>query len=312
MSRRSLLTRVGAAGGLLAMPDLMTPGLGAEPTAPGLGQVASVAARDLPLIPSAALPTLTPGVSYLVLDAFAFFPGDPATDHRTITSELGATTTAGLRLDASLSIPVGSVLMEVLTCYRTPSPASGPATIIFKKPLDGSVGSIVASSTLLEGSGPLNSSTVLAELFDGSASYSIQFFVGFSEPTAVLDAVRVGYVPGPQSFVPIEPVVRVLDTRLTDGKLNPNEERFVLLRGVPGFARAAVMNLTVTGTEAAGYVAVFAADKAWPGNSSINWFGDDQNLANSVVTAVDANGQIKIRGGVNRAHVVIDVQGYFV
>jgi hypothetical protein len=51
---------------------------------------------------------------------------------------------------------------------------------------------------------------------------------------------------------------------------------------------------------------------AWPGNSNINWSQTDQNLANGVVTAVDPSGAVKIRGGVNRTHVVIDVQGYFV
>ena len=85
---------------------------------------------------------------------------------------------------------------------------------------------------------------------------------------------------------------RVLDTRIMGVKLNPDEKRVVPPR-VPGF------------------VAVFAANVAWPGNSNINWSQSDQNLANGVVTAVDPSGAVKIRGGVNRTHVVIDVQGYF-
>ena len=74
-----------------------------------------------------------------------------------------------------------------------------------------------------------------------------------------------------------------------------------------------MINLTITETEGSGgFVAVFPANQAWPGNSSINWFGANQNLANNVVTAVDATGAIKIRGAVAHTHVVIDVQGYLV
>jgi hypothetical protein len=72
---------------------------------------------------------------------------------------------------------------------------------------------------------------------------------------------------------------------------------------------AAVINLTVSETDGAGFVAVFPADVAYPGNSSINWFAPNEDIANGVITAVDATGQVKIRGGVNPTHVVIDVLG---
>jgi serine protease len=106
------------------------------------------------------------------------------------------------------------------------------------------------------------------------------------------------------------PIPRVLDTRVTGGKLQNNEER-VVATGVPAGALAAVINLTVTETEQGGFVAVFPADSTWPGNSSINWSSSGQNLANSVITATDATGHIRVRGGVNPAHVVIDTQGFF-
>ena len=62
----------------------------------------------------------------------------------------------------------------------------------------------------------------------------------------------------------------------------------------------------------AGWVAAFPTGTTYPGNSSINWFGPNQNLANGVISAVDSTGKITIRGGVNKTHVVIDVQGYLV
>jgi hypothetical protein len=103
---------------------------------------------------------------------------------------------------------------------------------------------------------------------------------------------------------------RVYDTRAGAGKLAANQERVIPL-GVPGTAQAAVFNLTVTETQTAGFVACFGADIAWPGNSSINWYEAGANTANLVTCAVDASGQIKIRGGNDATHVVIDLVGTF-
>ena len=78
-------------------------------------------------------------------------------------------------------------------------------------------------------------------------------------------------------------------------------------------ARSAVVNVTVTDTEGpGGYVAVFRADVGWPGNSSVNWSGPNQSTANGVITAMDASGQIRIRGGDNRTNVVIDRIGWLI
>jgi hypothetical protein len=144
---------------------------------------------------------------------------------------------------------------------------------------------------------------------DGSTSYMA--FVEFSALGQLVQGLRIGYVPPPRAFVALDPIPRVLDRRTSPlGKLNPNEERRVTLTGAPGFATSAVINLTVTDTEGAGYVAVFPANVPWPGNSSINWSDGGQILANSVVTAVDPTGTIAIHGGVGRTHIVIDAQGY--
>ena len=124
--------------------------------------------------------------------------------------------------------------------------------------------------------------------------------------------MTIGYQPPAQSFVPFAGTPRVLDTRTAGGKLAAGEERTLAL-GFAG-ARSAVLNLTVTETEGAtgGFVAVFPADVPWPGNSSINWSSPDQNVANGVITAIDATGQVKIRGGAARTHVVIDRIGFMI
>jgi hypothetical protein len=108
------------------------------------------------------------------------------------------------------------------------------------------------------------------------------------------------------------PIPRVYNSR--DGgqpKRGDGEERTVALApGIPAAANAAVINLTVTETVAAGYVAVFPANVAWPGNSSINWSDPIQNIANTAITGIDPSSQIKIRGGANPTHVIIDVLGW--
>jgi hypothetical protein len=55
---------------------------------------------------------------------------------------------------------------------------------------------------------------------------------------------------------------------------------------------------------------VFLSGTAWPGNSSIDRSGSNQNLADSVVSAVDKQGHVKARGGVNPTQFIIDVTGY--
>jgi hypothetical protein len=122
----------------------------------------------------------------------------------------------------------------------------------------------------------------------------------------------------PQTLVPISPQ-RVYDSRVAGGKVHDGEERVVSLAHaltggapvVPRGAIAAALTATVTETEGAGYIAVFPADAAWAGTSSVNWFGPNQNLATAVISKLDANRRVKVRGGVNPTHVVIDVAGYW-
>jgi hypothetical protein len=302
MSRRALLAGAGAAGGLLAIPDLVTPRrASADPSGPGLPGV------PRPVIGPLAGVTLTPGLTYSIQDATEYSAEAPAT--RLIDFN-GAqpVPVGGGELFMPVRMPVGATLKEINVPYLNPTAttftlrifrfdAGGTYTLLVTNPLAPGTGVQTAKVTF-----PSEPKT------DGSQTY--MFIVqSFTATNQWAQPARIGYGAPPTAFVANTIVPRVLDTRIVGGKLNPNEERIVPT-GVPGFAAAAVINLTVTETENAGFVAVFAANVAWPGNSNINWSQSDQNLANGVVTAVDPSGQIKVRGGVNRTHVVIDVQGY--
>ena len=104
--------------------------------------------------------------------------------------------------------------------------------------------------------------------------------------------------------------VRVYNSN-TATKINVGQERVIDLgTGVPPGASAALVNLTVYGTVGSGYLAIRANGVAWAGTSNINWFGPNQTLANNATTAVNAGGEVKVRGG-GTTHFIIDLIGYY-
>ena len=77
-------------------------------------------------------------------------------------------------------------------------------------------------------------------------------------------------------------------------------------------ATAALVTLTVTETVGpGGFLKMYSgALIAAPATSSINWAGANQNLAVSTQVVVDGALQVKVTGGANATHFVIDVVGY--
>ena len=105
--------------------------------------------------------------------------------------------------------------------------------------------------------------------------------------------------------------IAALETRtisLSTGKDNLNAS----VLAVPPGATAAIVTLTVTETTGAGgFLKLYSAALATaPATSSINWAGVNQNLAVTTQVAVDASGSVKVQGGANATHFVIDVIGY--
>ncbi len=81
---------------------------------------------------------------------------------------------------------------------------------------------------------------------------------------------------------------------------------------VPPGATAALVTLTVTETVGpGGFLKLYnAALVDAPATSNINWAGTNQNLAVGTQVAVDSAGRVKVTGGANSTHFVIDVVGY--
>ena len=284
-------------------------GAGAAALAGGMVMSAAdtvLAASPHPAVLSAADPALT----YLPIDGFDFH-GDTnyAGTTRYASDQDGVGLNVGGELAATLPLPTGATIRQINIAYR-----GSPIINVFKRafgPPPTTTQYISTALTPAGTSGTQSFDLTTPIVIEAACSYSLRFYVS---PGSTIFGVTVGYTPPLQGFVAATGSPRVLDTRTGGGKLLPAEERLVTV-GVAG-ARSALFNLAVVNTEGTtaspgGFVACFPANVAYPSNSSINWFGSNQILSNSVLCALDANGAIKIRGGANKTDVVIDRIGYF-
>jgi len=267
------------------------------------------AARPVPYEPGldgAANEPLVAGLAYQMVDAVAFTPRDFDNAWPRVVNNLGAEMGSGGTLVASINVPVGAVLKQVTLYYLSPSGSPAMTASVQRKLFSGPYEDAGATATLPTGANLQVFTFGLNQTVDGNYTYAL--FATTFDATQFVGGMRIGYIPPPQSFVALTGVPRY-DSRTGAGKLAAGEERIIDV-GVPAGARAAVLNLTVTETEGAGYVAVFAADIKWPGNSSVNWSTTGETVANAVIAPVGPDGKIKVLGGVNKTHIVIDTEGY--
>ena len=254
-----------------------------------------------------ALGAVKTNLTYLPIDAFAFdvFDFGEQRLHQDLTG-MGVLNAPG-SIGTSLPLPTGSVIRQINIAYQ-----GQPVVSIHKRKLTGPNPTETFINQTLAAGGQAKTQTIeldpaipIAE----AASYSLRFFLSAGDSVY---GVTVGYEAPGRVFIPFAGATpRIYDSRsIAAGKLAPNEERVIGL-GLAG-ARHGVFNLTLDGTETAGFVAVFAANIAWPNNSSINWSTTNQIIANTVISNLDPSGQIKIRGGANKTHVIIDMVGYLI
>ncbi len=131
----------------------------------------------------------------------------------------------------------------------------------------------------------------------------------------IVDAVGWYDTAGGDGFTPLTPA-RILDSRLVGPAGTPwtaGQTRDVPVTGVGGVAAAAdavVVNLTVTGTTAGGYLTVWPAGQPRPLASSISW-APGQTVANAVTVRAGVGGRISVFNPTGSAHVIVDVVGSF-
>lgn len=135
----------------------------------------------------------------------------------------------------------------------------------------------------------------------------------------VIDAF--GYFPAGSGYTPIAPK-RIVDTRPTgrtadglarrDGRPERFEVRSFELAGRLGGAvptvDAAVVNVTVTGSDSAGWVAVYPCGQT-PTTSTVN-FAAGQTVANAAFISPGIGGEVCYTAS-QPVHVIVDLQGWF-
>ena len=228
----------------------------------------------------------------------------------------GVQVTAGQAwFNAGLRLPVGATIIGAAV-FLNPNGASRAVMIERYNPLVPSFQPI-ASATSSNGTAPERVALTVNHTIAAGFNYRFDN-ISLTPGGLILYGAEITYTlppdpsTAPGGFVPFAGAnPRVYDSRSGAPKLAPNEERTIAL-GVPGTARAAVFNLTVTQTEEDGFVSAFRADIAFPGNSSVNWTTPNNDVANLVVCAVDPTGAIKLRGGNASTHVIVDLVGHFV
>jgi hypothetical protein len=131
--------------------------------------------------------------------------------------------------------------------------------------------------------------------------------------TAGAGALALG--SSPAGAVTLTPVyspstpVRVFDSRSSLGPIHGGEVD-TLTGAAPDVSIWAYnFNLTIVDTVATGYLSVYEAGVAWPGNSSINWFTTGQIAANNVFTWFrPSDSGITVRaGGPGQTNYVLDI-----
>ncbi|MGC2207770.1 MAG: G1 family glutamic endopeptidase [Candidatus Dormiibacterota bacterium] len=123
------------------------------------------------------------------------------------------------------------------------------------------------------------------------------------------------------SYVALTPA-RITDTRPGSGypnagdTLGPGTSLSIQVTGqgrvtAVGDVEAALLNVTVTDTDAASFLTVYPEAGTQPNSSNLNWI-PGQTVPNRVVVPVNTTtGQITVFNAFGKADVIVDVDGYF-
>lgn len=260
-----------------------------------------------PAVGPQALGAQLPGLTYIGLDALAFWP--VVASQRIYQDITGVQGNANDRIWAPLSLPVGSTISQISASYQVQ-----PIIEISRRPMFSGVTAtapiqVFQQSFPASPGGPFASTVNLspAVVITAGATYLVSAFL---TPGSSIIGVQLGYRPPTQSFVPFTGASpRIFNSVTSGGPLLPGVSRTVFLgrTGVVG----CVFNLIVYGAPQAGAVSAYPANIAPPNTPSVQ-FGANQKTQTLVISLVDSTGSIKLLSSGSSPNAVIDVVGYLV
>jgi hypothetical protein len=221
---------------------------------------------------------------------------------------------------AWVDVPVGDGTVRGITVVNyperfyvrvdVPEEATNATATFFVRPVDGGTvtlqtRSVTARGVAVDGTPAVVTGThsLPVDTIPGQATY----LTCLLDKGDVLIGVRMTYHPAPGEFVPIAPR-RVLDRTIETGVQQSLTLPVPLTQGV----HAAHINVTVTGTQGAGYLTVWPAAHQRPATSNVAWGGAGQTSAVGTTVGV-SNGTIGIyQGGQSgSSRLIVDLTGYY-
>lgn len=247
-----------------------------------------------------------------------FHPGQGGDQFTRSGAALTAVEVAGQDFVASVRPNAGDVMTNI-EVYVNPAGLGGDIALV-RQEIDGTetplaTGTIPATTGFRTVTVPVPIGP-FAEAATNDTAYYLVINVG---QNAVLRGATITAFGQAGSLVMIAPQ-RVLDTRRpNDGaaKVPSGTIRtFTVDTIVPRIAVAALLNVTLDQTQGSGFLTVFAPDDVdnvvAPAVSNINWYTDNQIVANLAVSAMVGEADIYFAtGGPGSTHVIVDVIGYF-
>jgi hypothetical protein len=221
--------------------------------------------------------------------------------------------TLSLKVTGRGGVPASGVSAVVLNVTVTGTAANGYITVY----PNGSARPLASSLNFAKGHTVAN--LVIARV---GTSGEVKLFNGaLGSVQLVADVTgyfRAGTAVDPGALTSLAPS-RILDTRTGNGAAKHALASHGTLSlkvtgrgGVPASGvSAVVLNVTVTGTAANGYITVYPNGSARPLASSLN-FVKGQTVPNLVIARVGSSGEVKLfNGALGSVHLVADVTGYF-
>jgi hypothetical protein len=108
---------------------------------------------------------------------------------------------------------------------------------------------------------------------------------------------------------------RLVDTRAAGGAVPSGSTRCFGLAGIPGTAKAAILNVTAAGYSAPGWISLYPSGQSVPATSTVNFDTGQYAMANGSIVKLGPDGEVcasigTLNAAPGSAHVILDVSGY--